>query len=340
MNIEFLEEILNTPSPSGYTYKVLEIVEEKLNSFGVATSRTAKGALVGTIEGRDTSRVISLAAHVDTLGLMVKEIKANGRIKASRIGGFSFQSVENEYVTIHTMEEGDYRGTMLNTKASVHVHGDKHESNARDEENMEIRLDEVVESAQDVRDLGINIGDFISIDNRYEHLDSGYIKSRHLDDKVCVHVLLMLAEYFAANQPPVTLHFFISNYEEVGHGASAGLPENTEELICLDMAAPGEGQESHESYCTICAMDSTGPYDFELRNRLIDVAREHELRYKVDIYPHYGSDGSAALRAGGNFKVALIGPGVDASHGMERTHMDGIQSTFYLCQHYILSKGE
>lgn len=338
MNIEFLEELLNTPSPSGFTHQALELVEDKLQSFGLETHYTKKGALVATIEGADKSRDLSLAAHVDTLGLMVKEIKANGRIKATRVGGFSFQSVENEYVTIHTMEEGSYRGTMLNTKASVHVHGDDHEKNPRTEENMEVRLDEVVENDQDVRDLGINIGDFISLDNRFEHLESGYIKSRHLDDKACVHVLLMLAEYFSANTPPLNLNFFISNYEEVGHGASAGIPEDTEELICLDMAAPGEGQASHERYCTICAMDSTGPYDYELRNRLIEVAREKKLRYKLDIYPHYGSDGSAALRAGGNFKLALIGPGVDASHGMERTHIDGIQNTFQLCQHYILSR--
>ncbi|SDW59967.1 M42 family metallopeptidase [Tepidimicrobium xylanilyticum] len=336
--VDTLVSLLNIPSPSGNTKKAIEFVERELNSLGIATRKTEKGALIATILGKNQEKEITLSAHVDTLGGMVKEIKSNGRIKITQIGGYVWSTVEGEYVSIENSEGKLYTGTMLITKASSHVHGEEAETLERNMDNMEIRLDEKVSSKEDVEKLGINVGDFVFFDPRVVVTDSGFIKSRHLDDKAGVASLLGVAKYLIDNdiKPKYTTNFFISNYEEVGHGASAAIPEKTFEFIAIDMAAPGEGQTSDEFSVTICAKDSTGPYDIELKNKLIKLAKDNNLNYKIDIHPYYGSDGSAALRAGYDFKVGLIGPGVDASHSFERTHKEAIENTIKLSLLYLI----
>lgn len=330
--IDNLEELLNIPSPSGNTVKAIDFVENEFKSMGVSTYRTNKGALIATIEGANKDKEVTISGHVDTLGGMVKEIKSNGRLKLTQIGGYVWSTIEGEYVTIETLDEKTYTGTVLTTAASSHVHGDVTRTIERNQDNMEIRLDEKVYTSEDVENLGINVGDFIFFDPRVTVTNAGFIKSRHLDDKAGVASILGIAKYFIDNnlKPKYTTNFFISNYEEVGHGASAAIPENTFEFIAIDMAAPGEGQTSDEFSVTICAKDSSGPYDLELKEKLVDLAKENNIDYKIDIYPYYGSDGSAALRAGYDFKVGLIGPGVDASHSFERTHKDAIENTIKL----------
>lgn len=327
-----LVSLLNIPSPTGNTEKAIEFVEKEFKSLGISTYRTNKGALIATIKGENEDKEVTLSGHVDTLGGMVKEIKSNGRIKFTKIGGYVMDTVEGVYVSIENSDEKLYTGTVMTTKASSHVHGQETHEIERNEENLEIRLDEKVLSKEDVEKLGINVGDFVFFDPRVTVTDSGFIKSRHLDDKAGVVSILGIAKYFVDNniKPKYTTNFFISNYEEVGHGASAAIPEKTFELIAIDMAAPGEGQTSDEYSVTICAKDSSGPYDLELKKRLVNLAKENDLNYKIDIYPHYGSDGSAALRAGYDIKVGLIGPGVDASHSFERTHKEAIENTIKL----------
>ncbi|NLW41112.1 MAG: M42 family metallopeptidase [Tissierellia bacterium] len=336
--INVLVSLLNIPSPSGNTKKAIDFVEREFNSLGLSTVKTEKGALIATIPGKNQEKEVTLSAHVDTLGGMVKEIKSNGRIKITQIGGYVWSTVEGEYVSIENSEGELYSGTILTTKASSHVHGKDSETLERNMDNMEIRLDEKVSSKEDVEKLGINVGDFVFFDPRVMVTESGFIKSRHLDDKAGVAALLAIAKYLTDNdiKPKYTTNFFISNYEEVGHGASAAIPEKTFEFVAIDMAAPGEGQTSDEFSVTICAKDSTGPYDLELKNRLVKLAKENNLNYKIDIYPYYGSDGSAALRAGYDFKVALIGPGVDASHSFERTHKEAIENTIKLSLLYLI----
>lgn len=336
--INVLVSLLNIPSPSGNTKKAIDFVEREFNSLGLSTVKTEKGALIATIPGKNQEKEVTLSAHVDTLGGMVKEIKSNGRIKITQIGGYVWSTVEGEYVSIENSEGELYSGTILTTKASSHVHGRDSETLERNMDNMEIRLDEKVSSKEDVEKLGINVGDFVFFDPRVMVTESGFIKSRHLDDKAGVAALLAIAKYLTDNdiKPKYTTNFFISNYEEVGHGASAAIPEKTFEFVAIDMAAPGEGQTSDEFSVTICAKDSTGPYDLELKNRLVKLAKENNLNYKIDIYPYYGSDGSAALRAGYDFKVALIGPGVDASHSFERTHKEAIENTIKLSLLYLI----
>ena len=332
-----LEELLNIYSPTGDTENAICFMEKKFTELNIPCRRTNKNALIATIEGEE-KEAITFSGHVDTLGLMVKEIKANGRLAFSLVGGFSPTSVETENVFIKTYNGKLIPGTALYNEASVHVY-DTTTTGQRSIKNMEIRIDEDVKTAEDVRKLGISVGDFICLDPRCRIYDSGFIKSRHLDDKACIAAMMGLAKHLVENKikPKNTINFFISNYEEIGHGSSF-VPENTVEFFAVDMAAPGVGQESDEKAVTICAMDSTTPYDLGMRNKLRKIAEEKKIDYRIDIYPHYGSDATAALRAGHDIRCALIGPGVDASHSYERTHILGIENTYKLMLEYLLDK--
>lgn len=330
-------ELCRIPSPTGFTEAAIAYAEQEFASLGVETRRTRKGALIATLPGRDQTRQRAIAAHVDTLGAMVKEIKGNGRLKLTRVGGFSGNAIEGEYCLVHTAGGATVSGTILVTKASTHVHGPEHAKQERDEANLEVRLDARVKSKEDVLALGIQVGDFISFDPRTTLTDTGFIKSRHLDDKACVAVLFGVARAIREQGIELahTTHFFISNYEEVGHGAAGVFPEAVDEVIALDMAAVGEGQTSDEYSVTICVKDSSGPYDYELSRRLQAQAAAAGIPYRIDIYPYYGSDASAALRAGGQFKAALVGPGIDASHSYERVHLDALEHTARLLLTYL-----
>jgi len=334
-----LISLLNIPSPTGNSKAAVEFIKTNFDDIGIKSILTGKGALLATLPGEDHKKAITLSAHVDTLGAMVKEVKSNGRLKITQLGGYAMNTVEGEHVLIETIDEKRYTGTIMITKASSHIHGDETKSTERNTTNMEIRIDEKISSKEDVEKLGIQVGDFVSFDPRATLTSSGYIKSRHLDDKAGVIALLGMAKYLKENNitPKYTTHFFISTYEEVGHGASSSIPQETFEFIAVDMAAPGEGQTSDEHSVTICAKDSSGPYDLDVRKKLMKLCQDNQINHKVDIYPYYGSDGSAALRSGYDFKVGLIGPGVDASHSFERTHKDAIEETIKLGIAYITS---
>lgn len=326
---EVLVRLLNTPSPTGYAYRAIEAVEQMLAGFPeLRCARTRKGALVANWPGLASDVPRALTAHVDTLGAMVKEIKSNGRLKLTRIGGFAWNTVEGEGCTVYPSQGKTVRGAILLSKASGHVHGSQVNDLKREDDNMEVRLDARTNSMDETRALGIEVGDFVVFDPRVE-LTNGFIRSRHLDDKACVACLLaaVKALHDASRQPAQTTTLLISNYEEVGHGAAAGFPPDLVELVAVDMAAVGEGQASDEFHASLCVKDSGGPYHYELNQRLRALAEAHNIPYKVDIYPYYGSDGEALWRAGGNVAVALIGPGVDASHNYERTHMDALTAT-------------
>lgn len=337
--INHMLTLLTTPSPTGDTEAAIAYVEDCFKALGIETKRTIKNALIATIPGEDDSKHRTLSAHVDTLGAMVKEIKGDGKLKLTQIGGYAWSTIEGEYCTISTQENGEFTGTILLSQASTHVHGGKVNEVTRSADNIVIRIDEKVKNKKDVEALGISVGDFVYFDTRTDYTPSGFIKSRHLDDKACVACLLGMAEEMVSKKltPKYTTHFFISNYEEVGHGSSASIPAKTFEFLAVDMAAPGDGQESSEYDVTICAKDSSGPYDLEMRRRLTKLAKDNNIDYKIDIYPYYGSDASAALRAGWEIKHGLIGPGVDASHSYERLHEDSIEATVELGLKYILS---
>lgn len=328
--LSFLEKLLLISSPTGDTEEAIDFVETNFEKLGLRTSKTKKGALIATLDGK-REKAITFSGHVDTLGLMVKEIKDNGRLKITKLGGYSLSTIEGNYVTINTSNNKNYSGTVIFEHQSVHVYDDVN-TTERTLDNMEIRIDEKVFNKEDVEKLGIQVGDFIYLDPNVQILDNGYIKSRHLDDKAGVAAMIGIAEYLVENNitPEYSINFFISNYEEVGHGSSAAIPLNTEYFIAIDMAAIGYTQNSEETATTICVKDGSGPYDLSTRRILEKVAIDKNINYKIDIYINYGSDASAALRAGYDFKVGLIGPGVDASHAFERTHIDGIENTIKL----------
>ena len=337
--LRFLVDLLKTPSPTGFSEDAIALTERVFRAIpGVNTARTRKGALLVTLEGELSSAPRALAAHVDTLGVMVKAIKPSGRLALTRIGGYVWNTIEGEGCTVFTREGRRIRGSILVTTASSHVHGEKTAESKRSDETMEMRLDEKVTTASETRALGIEVGDFIAIDPRVE-LTNGFVRSRHLDDKAGVACLVEAVRSLrtAGLKPKQTTHFFISNFEEVGHGASNGLPDEITELVVVDMAAIGDGQNSDEFHATLCVKDSSGPYHHGLSNHLRRLANENAIPYKLDIYPHYGSDGSAFWRAGGDAAVALIGPGVDASHNYERTHVESLVATTNWVLAYLLS---
>jgi len=290
-----------------------------------------------TLPGEDPSRTIALSAHVDTLGAMVRSITSYGTLKLTSVGGFTMHSIENEYCSIHTRDGKVYTGTILSLHPSVHVYPDAR-TFERSENHMEVRIDEVVSSKEDVLKLGIGVGDFISFDARAVITPSGYIKSRHLDDKASVAALFGILEsaHREGWKPVHNVSLLISNYEEVGHGA-AYIPAEISEMIAVDMGAMGDDLSCKETDVSICAKDSSGPYDYDMTSRLIELAKQDGMDYVVDIYPQYGSDGSAALRGGNNIRAALI-PGVHASHSMERTHKSAVINTAKLLAAYITTK--
>ena len=296
----FLVGLLNTPSPTGDTERAVAYTEAALQALGLKTRRTRKGALVATLQGASDTEPRAVTAHVDTLGAMVKEIKPNGRLTLSQIGGYAWNAIEGEGVTVATEGQGAIRGSVQLTKASSHVHAGAVNETKREPSSLEVRIDARTTNAAETKALGIAVGDFVYLDPRVE-LGNGFIRSRHLDDKACVACVLAAVKALrdSGQKPAQTTTLFISNYEEVGHGAAGGFPANIAELLTVDMAAIGDGQTSDEFHCTLCVKDSGGPYSIEFGRKLRKLAADNDLDLKTDIYPYYGSDGEAYWRAGG-----------------------------------------
>jgi putative aminopeptidase FrvX len=337
--LNFLTGLLNTPSPTGLAEPAIAFTEQTLAAFPeLVLKRTRKGALVATWQGKKSTAPRALTAHADTLGAMVKEIKSSGRLRMTKIGGYAWNTVEGEGCRVFASHGDPVRGSILFEMASAHVHGAKVNETKREDDNMEVRLDAHTTSREETEALGIRVGDFITLDPRVE-LTNGFVRSRHLDDKACVACLVAAVKtlHDSGLKPAQTTYLHISNYEEVGHGAAAGIPAEVTELLSVDMAAVGEGQTSDEFHTTLCVKDSGGPYHHDLSKKLCQLADEHGIPYKVDVYPYYGSDGEAYWRAGGDVELALIGPGVDASHNYERTHLDALVATTHWVIAYLLS---
>jgi putative aminopeptidase FrvX len=330
------KRILEFDSPTGFCFDIMNIIEEIATSFEYKFERTNKGCGIITIEGQQEGKVIGLSAHVDTLGAMVRSITNNGTLKFTLLGGPIPATLDSEYCKIRTREGKIYTGTFLSTSPAAHVYADSKDKK-RDPENMEVRIDERVLCKKDVEELGICSGDFIFIDTKTTITESGFIKSRFIDDKGSVAALMGLLEFLNREKiiPKYKTKIFISTYEEVGHGSSY-IPQDITEMIAVDMGCIGDDLTCTEYDVSICAKDSGGPYDYNMVTNLINIAKENKLSYAVDIYPFYGSDVGAALRGGNDIRGALIGPGVHASHGMERTHYEALENTIKLLIGYII----
>lgn len=338
--LHYLEQLITIPSPTGYTYAVQEYLMKTLTHMGYAPQKTAKGMIIVTVDGKNTQQHRVLTAHVDTLGTIVRAIKSDGRLKLDKIGGFPWNMIEGENCTVHIASNNTTTtGTILLHQTSTHVYREAG-TLERTQDNMEVRLDELVTSEKETRDLGIEVGDFVSFDPRFIITNNGFVKSRFLDDKVSAALLLTLLENLInTNQTlPYTTHFAFSTNEEIGYGYNSSVDERVVEYLAIDMGAIGDDQQTDEYSVSICVKDTSGPYHFNFRQHLVALANENNIEYKLDIYPFYGSDASAAMSAGAEVKHALIGAGIESSHSYERTHVKSIEATGKLIYAYVNSE--
>ena len=328
--------LLAIDSPTGFTSKAAAWVRDSFASLGFDAVITTKGGVLVDLGGVDQGDNLMLQAHTDTLGAMVSQIKGNGRVKVSNIAGMRAENSETENVRVHTRDGKIIEGTLQLCNASVHVNPN-YKSTQRDFDTTEVVLDEDVNSAEDVRKLGIEVGDFVCFDPRTKRTASGYLKSRFLDDKLSVGILMGFAKYLADNKITLSRRTWIhiTVYEEVGHGGSGSVPQGLSEAISVDMGCIGDGLSCTEKKVSICAKDSGGPYNYEVVGKLIAAAKATGADYAVDLYPFYGSDVEATLRAGADIRHGLIGPGVYASHGYERSHIDGVLNTLKVLCGYL-----
>lgn len=331
-----LKALMAIDSPSGYTKEVTDYLMAQYKEMGYTPKKTVKGGVLVELGGEEKENALFMEAHVDTLGAMVAEIKADGRLRLTPIGGLNANNAEAENCRICTRFNGTYEGTMQLTDASIHVNG-KYNDTSRSFDVMEVLIDEKVSSKKEVEDLGIMAGDVVCFEPRTTITKSGYLKSRFLDDKLSAAILMGYAKYLKDENvcPKRALYQHFTVYEEVGHGGSASIPEGVTEVLSVDMGCVGQGLSCKEHQVSICAKDSGGPYNYDVVTDLITAAKRENLDYAVDIYPHYGSDAEAALRSGYDVRHGLIGPGVYASHGYERSHVDGVKNTFLLLKSYL-----
>lgn len=329
-------ELLGIDSPTGYTKKAVDYVAKEFKKLGFKVTITNKGGVLVDFGGKDNNDGLFLEAHCDTLGGMVAQIKDNGRLRITNLGGMNANNAEAENVKVYTRNNKIYEGTLQLINASIHVNGEYNDTK-RDFTKTEVVLDEDVKDKNAVKKLGIDTGDIVCFDPRTRITKSGYIKSRFLDDKLSVGIILGFAKYISDNKLKLKRHLYahITVYEEEGHGGSASLPKGVTEAISVDMGCVGEGLECTEKQVSICVKDSHGPYAYEVVDKLVKAAKKEKADYALDVYPHYGSDVEATLRAGYDIKHGLIGAGVYASHGYERSHVDGVLNTLKVLKGYI-----
>ena len=328
--------LLGIDSPSGYTKTAAEWVRAEFEALGFSAVITTKGGVLIDLGGADAEDALLLEAHADTLGAMVAEVKASGTLRVTNLGGMRAENGEAENVRIHTRGGKVYEGTLQLCNASVHVNG-SYGDTKRSFDTTEVLIDEDVKSAEDTRALGIEVGDIVCFDPRTRVTASGYIKSRFLDDKLSVGILLGLAKYMQDNgkTPSRKVYAHVTVYEEVGHGGAGSVPAGVTEAISVDMGCVGDGLGCTERKVSICAKDSGGPYSYEVVGKMIEAAKREGADYAVDVYPHYGSDVEATLGAGSDIRHGLIGAGVYASHGYERSHIDGVWNTLKVLKGYL-----
>lgn len=328
--------LLAIDSPSGYTSAAAQWVKNAFEQLGFAAKITVKGGVIVDLGGADDEDALLLEAHADTLGAMVAQVKGNGRLKLTSLGGMRPENAETENVRIYTRGGAVIEGTCQLCNASTHVNGSYAETQ-RSWDTMEIVLDEEVASAADTHKLGIEVGDIVCFEPRTRRTASGYLKSRFLDDKLSVGILLGFAKYLSDQHITPSRHVWVhvTVYEEVGHGGSASVPAGVTEAISVDMGCVGDGLTCTEKQVSICAKDSGGPYSYEVVGKLIDAAKKTGADYAVDVYPFYGSDVEATLRSGVDIRHGLIGAGVYASHGYERSHIDGVLNTLKVICGYL-----
>ena len=336
--LNILVKLLRTPSPSGYTDRIVHLMSQQLMDLGVDFELTRRGAIRATLKGRHSSPDRAVVAHLDTLGAMVKGLKPNGRLQVVPVGHWNARFAEGARVTLFA-DFRSHRGTLLPLKASGHTFADEVDQQPSSWENLELRIDEPCNSLQDLLELGIHVGDFIAVDAQPDIMENGFIVSRHLDDKAGVAVLLgaIKAVIDSGLELPVDCHPLFTISEEVGSGASAILHGDVAEMLTLDNGTTAPGQNSSEFGVTVCMADMSGPFDYHLTHRLLQLCQEFEITHQRDVFRYYRSDSTAAVEAGNDLRTALATFGVDASHGWERIHWNALESLTQLVVLYMQS---
>ncbi|MBT8226947.1 MAG: osmoprotectant NAGGN system M42 family peptidase [Dactylosporangium sp.] len=343
LDLEFMQQVLlelmEIPSPSGRTDHVTQYVGERLSALGIPFIVTRRGAINAYVAGaRTTGADRAIVVHTDTIGGTVKRLKENGRLELKPIGTHSARFAEGAHVRIFTDDLNRVvTGQVLPLKASGHRYNDGVDLQGVSWAQVEVRVDERVEGIADLRALGIDVGDFVALMPNPVITPSGYVKSRHLDDKAGVAAVLTAfkAVIDAGMLPPVTAHLLVTCTEEIGHGASHGLDPDVAEIVSVDAAVVAPGQQSRETAATIAMADGTGPFDYHLTRRLASLATGYGIDAVRDVFDYYRSDVAAAVEAGAHARVALLGFGVDATHGHERTHLDGLRNVAQLLCLYL-----
>lgn len=334
--INCFKRIINVPSPTGYYVKMNPVIEELANELGICVTFDNKSTAYITLEGEDNSKTVMVGAHLDTLGMVVRTVEKNGIIRVRQLGGVNYNSMEGESVTVHTRSGKEYSGLLAAQSHSVHVFDDAR-TLERSDDTMIVILDEDVKTDKDVRDLGILNGDFISVEPHFQITEKGYVKSRFIDDKGAVAACFTAIKFIKENNilPKYKTIFAFPYSEEIGMGGTY-VPAGVSEFAAVDIGLIGPGYEGNEKAVSICSKDAAAPYDYELTNRIIEKAEKLKIAYAVDTYYHYGTDANASVRAGANLRAAIFGMAVWCSHGMERTHIDGLLGTASLVVGYIL----
>lgn len=336
--LDVMRRLLDTPSPTGYYAKMKPVIEELAAELGHTVTYDNRDTAYITVPGADTTKTVCVSAHADTLGFMVRGINANGTLRVRALGGINYANVEGENVTIHTRTGKTYTGMLVCTHHSSHAYDDA-ATLARNENTVHVLLDEPIKSEAGVRTLGIRNGDFVSIDPRLTVTENGYIKSRYIDNKAAMAIAFALLRAMgeAGCKPACNTVFAFSFYEEIGLGGVV-LPDGVSEFVSMDIAILGPDSDGSETAVTICAKDAAMPYDYDLTNRLIAAAERVGCDYAVDLFYRYGSDASQAIKAGNDVRTAAFGMGVYSSHGVERTHIAGIENTARLLAAYVMGE--
>lgn len=336
---DILMRLLHVPSPTGYTDRIVHFVCEQLNDLKIPYELTRRGAIRATLKGERESPDRALVAHLDTLGAMVKGLKDNGRLEITPVGHWNARFAEGARVTVIT-DSGHYRGTILPLKASGHTFHREIDTQPSAWDNLEVRVDTQCDSRETLMQHGFHVGDYVAVDPNPEVLDSGYINSRHLDDKAGVAVMLAAAKGVVESGLilPVDCHLLFTVSEEVGSGASAVLHQDVAEMVTIDNGTTAPGQNSSEFGATIAMADSSGPYDYHLTHRLLNLCKEFAIPHQRDVFKYYHSDSAAATAAGNDLRTALICFGIDGSHGWERIHISALTALVELVSYYLQSR--
>ena len=343
IDLDYLCSILRTllaiPSPTGFTDEIVQVTGHELERLNIPFELTRRGAIRAHLPGRVKSPDRAFVVHLDTTGAMVKRLKENGRLELMPIGHWSSRFAEGARATLFTDDER-LRGTILPLKASGHTFNEEIDTQPVNWQQLELRVDAIIQDDSDLQRIGIHVGDYVAIDSQPEFLDNGFIVTRHLDNKAGVATLLAAAKAIreADMELPVDTHLLFTISEETGSGASAILHRGAAELVTIDNATVAAGQNSRESGVTVAMMDSSGPFDYHLTHKLLEICNKFEIQHQRDVFRHYRCDSASAVEAGNDTRTALICFGIDASHGHERTHMNALRSLAELTTLYLQSE--